>query len=222
VTERFTNEATTTLAAGINASATSLTVSSSANFPAANFRVRIDNEILLVTAVAGTTWTVTRAVEAVNGVQVAASHAVLATVAHVLTAGGLQQAITEAGTGSHPAIVVGSTNPTLASSTPTALADPTRTIATSAGSDIDVEARMTISSTGIDSINVFVRLDGGAWQLIADVYPLSGGRWPVSGTWRFPSVSAATHTIEMGWSNSGSVTATSYAATRTLRCRELR
>jgi hypothetical protein len=91
--ERFSNEAATTLAAGINAAATSLPVSSSANFPAANFRVRIDNEILLVTAVAGTTWTVTRAVEAVNGVQVAASHAVLATVAHVLTAGGLQQAL---------------------------------------------------------------------------------------------------------------------------------
>jgi hypothetical protein len=102
--ERFSNEPTTTLAAGITASATSLTVSSSAGFPAANFRVRIDNEILLVTAVAGTIWTVTRAVESTT----AAAHAVLATVAHVLTAGGLTQALLEAGAAAVTTLVAGS------------------------------------------------------------------------------------------------------------------
>lgn len=66
-------------------------VSSTTGFPASgNFRVRIDNEILLVTAVAGTTWTVTRAAEAVAGVQTATAHAQGATVTHVPTAASVQ------------------------------------------------------------------------------------------------------------------------------------
>lgn len=53
----------TTLNGGINGAVTSLVVAAFAAFPAANgFKVKIDDEILLVTAGAGTsTWTVTRA-----------------------------------------------------------------------------------------------------------------------------------------------------------------
>ena len=55
----------TTVAGSISASATSMAVASGAAFPAtAEFRVRVDSEILLVTAGAGTTtWTVTRAAD---------------------------------------------------------------------------------------------------------------------------------------------------------------
>jgi len=88
--EQFTNDAVTTLVGTIAAGDTSLTVANATAFPSVpQFRIRIDAEILLVTAVAGATWTVTRAVEAVTGIQVAAAHASGAAVTEVLTAAAL-------------------------------------------------------------------------------------------------------------------------------------
>lgn len=53
-----------TLAAAITTTTgTSITVSSSATFPAAPFIISIDTEAMLVTVVSGTTWTVTRGYE---------------------------------------------------------------------------------------------------------------------------------------------------------------
>jgi hypothetical protein len=93
MTEQFTNDASTTLNGAIGSADATLTVNSATGFPATgNFRVRIDNEILLVTSVAGTLWSVTRAVEAVAGVQAAAAHANGVVVTHVLTAGSLLNA----------------------------------------------------------------------------------------------------------------------------------
>jgi len=49
---------TTTLSSGITSSATTLTVTSTTGFPTTPpFRVQIDSEIMLVTAVSGATWT---------------------------------------------------------------------------------------------------------------------------------------------------------------------
>ena len=60
--EQFANNAQSTLTAAITAGATSLTVQSAAAFPSSpQFRILIDSEILLVTAVSGNTFTVTRA-----------------------------------------------------------------------------------------------------------------------------------------------------------------
>jgi len=69
VSVKFTNNAETTLASGINSSVTSLTVASSSGFPTITtgeyFYVTLDdgtnNEIVKVTAVSGTTWTIVRA-----------------------------------------------------------------------------------------------------------------------------------------------------------------
>lgn len=62
--ELITNNAQTTLSAGINNSVTSLSVASATLFPTTgNFRIRIGTELLLVTAVSGTTFTVTRGIE---------------------------------------------------------------------------------------------------------------------------------------------------------------
>lgn len=84
--EKYANDAASTLNAGINNSVTSLVVVSAATFPALpSFRIRIDDEAMLVTAVAGTTFTVTRAIEGTA----AASHSTAAAVYHVLTAGAL-------------------------------------------------------------------------------------------------------------------------------------
>ena len=77
----------TTLAAGIDASVTTITVASAATFPASvQFRILIENEHLLVTAgAASTTWTVVRGIEGTTG----AAHASGASVYHVLTAAAL-------------------------------------------------------------------------------------------------------------------------------------
>jgi hypothetical protein len=83
--ENYSNDFSTTLSAGINNSVTSFTVASSTGAPSPNFRIRVDDEIMLVTGVAGTTWTVTRGQESTT----AASHSSGAIVVHVLTAGAL-------------------------------------------------------------------------------------------------------------------------------------
>jgi len=86
--EQFANNYESTLAGGINNSVTSLSVASPSGAPAGgDFRLRIDDELLLVTAVAGSTFTVDRGIEGT----VAAAHSSGATVQLVLTAGALEQ-----------------------------------------------------------------------------------------------------------------------------------
>lgn len=86
MTERFSNGAQTTLSGGITESATTLVVASALRFPTAgNFRILIGDELLLVTEVADTTFTVLRGQEGTT----AASHLMGATVSGVITAGAL-------------------------------------------------------------------------------------------------------------------------------------
>lgn len=91
--EIFTNvndAPVTTLALHLDAISTSLTVADGSTSPATgNFRIRIDNEIMLVTGVAGNVWTVTRSAEPIIGVTLAAAHSVGANVDLVVTAGSL-------------------------------------------------------------------------------------------------------------------------------------
>ncbi|MBL8794269.1 MAG: hypothetical protein JNM56_10205 [Planctomycetia bacterium] len=90
-TEQYANNAQTTLNGAIGSGDTTLTVVSATGFPGIpQFRIRIDNELLLVTAGAGTTsWNVTRGIESTP----AAGHSNGATVTQVLTAGGLKNVI---------------------------------------------------------------------------------------------------------------------------------
>jgi hypothetical protein len=95
-TEKFANNAATTLAAAITTTnGTSITVTSETGFPAVQFRIIIDSEIMLVTTVATTTWTVARAQEGTTG----ATHLNGAPVTHILTAGGLAQTLTDTKSG---------------------------------------------------------------------------------------------------------------------------
>lgn len=89
--ENFSNNYATTLNGAIDNAVTSLVVTSSVGRPDPNFRIIIDSEILLVTAVAGTTYTVTRGVEGTT----AAAHSNGAAVTHILTAEGLRLAVTD-------------------------------------------------------------------------------------------------------------------------------
>lgn len=87
MTETFSNNAESTLDTAIDADDVSVIVDDATTFPAAgNFRLRIDDEIMLVTAVAGATYTVTRGQEGTT----AASHSAGAQVRHVLTAAALR------------------------------------------------------------------------------------------------------------------------------------
>ncbi|MEI6730585.1 MAG: GDSL-type esterase/lipase family protein, partial [Pseudomonadota bacterium] len=82
--EQFTNLAQTTLAGGIAAGATSLSVASAVKFPGSGqFRIVIDQEIFLVTGVSGNNFTV---IPGYEGTQTTA-HTSGAAVAHILTAG---------------------------------------------------------------------------------------------------------------------------------------
>jgi hypothetical protein len=87
MTEYFVNyTAQTTLLAGIDASTTTLQIVAVAGSPpTAQLRIRIDNEMMLVTNVAGTTYTVTRGIEGTVG----AAHSAGAIVRYILTAAAL-------------------------------------------------------------------------------------------------------------------------------------
>jgi hypothetical protein len=90
VTEQFVNNASSTLNGSITNSATSLIVTSASSFPTSgNFRIIVDNEIMLVTAVSTNTFTVTRGYESTTGV----SHNSGVPVTHIFTAGALSKAV---------------------------------------------------------------------------------------------------------------------------------
>ena len=85
--ELYVNDPGTTLAAAITSTgATTISVSSSTGYPSTgNFRILVDTELMLVTSVSGTTWTVTRGIESTT----AATHLNGVAVNHILTQGAL-------------------------------------------------------------------------------------------------------------------------------------
>lgn len=86
--EQFANNAGSVLNGGINNSVTSLVVSSAASFPATGiFSILIDSEIMTVSAVSGTTFTVVRGAEGTT----AASHSNGASVDMIETARSMSQ-----------------------------------------------------------------------------------------------------------------------------------
>lgn len=91
--ENLGNDFQTTLSSPIaNGATTSIAVVSGVGAPAANFRIRVDDELMLVTSVgAGTNWTVQRGLEGTT----AMAHTSGSVVTHVLTAGGFAQRVNE-------------------------------------------------------------------------------------------------------------------------------
>lgn len=87
-TEKFSNNATTNLTNPIGSGDASFDVNAVTNFPTTgNFRIRIDDEIMLVTAVTGLTFSVTRGQETTSAV----SHSAGTLVREVLTAGAVDR-----------------------------------------------------------------------------------------------------------------------------------
>lgn len=91
--ENFSNDAQTTLNGAIASGATSLVVVDDETFPTlAPFRIRIEDEIIIVGAIVGTTFSsLTRGAEGT----IAADHATGMVVEHVLTAGSLLAAVND-------------------------------------------------------------------------------------------------------------------------------
>lgn len=91
--ENFANDVSGLLSAAIaNGTDTTVNMQSATGFPAVNFRIRIDNEYMLVTSLGtGLNWTVTRAIEGTTGV----AHSNGAPVYQIVTVGGLSQYITD-------------------------------------------------------------------------------------------------------------------------------
>lgn len=87
-TERFSNQAATTLASSIGSGDLSISVQGTAHFPTQpEFRIRVGQELMLVTGVAGVVYTVTRGIESTS----ASSHAAGTAVVAVLTAGAIDE-----------------------------------------------------------------------------------------------------------------------------------
>src|SRR5262245_26734501 len=88
--EVYTNSAVTTLQLSMLAGDTTCTIADPTNFPSTNgqYRIIINNEIMLVTAVAGSVLTVTRAQEGTTAV----AHSAGATVAGIATAASIVRA----------------------------------------------------------------------------------------------------------------------------------
>lgn len=91
--EQVANNPQTTITGAMGSGDSSLTVASASAFPTSgNFRVLIDNELILVGAVSGTTFSsLTRGVESTT----AATHSSGATITQVLSVGGLLQLIAD-------------------------------------------------------------------------------------------------------------------------------
>lgn len=89
--QRHANNATTTLATALtNTTGTSVVVTSASSFPLyAEFQIKIDSELMLVTARGGNTFTVVRGAEG----STPATHSAGATVSAVLTARGLYNTV---------------------------------------------------------------------------------------------------------------------------------
>lgn len=90
--EQFVNDPGTQLTTGCTDSDVSVTVVNASGYPTSgNFRIKIDDEIMIVTSVSGAVWTVTRGAESTT----AAAHSGGAAVNHVFTAGSYKQALAD-------------------------------------------------------------------------------------------------------------------------------
>ncbi|MBL8794266.1 MAG: hypothetical protein JNM56_10190 [Planctomycetia bacterium] len=156
-TEKFANNAQTTLVGDINNSVTSITVASGSGFPASEqFRIRIDNELMLVTTggSGSTTWTVTRGVEGTT----ATSHCGGALVTHGLTAGAIQNLDASVITTGVLPIAKGGTNSTAA-------LNNNRLMGSSGGAIVErgamTNGQLPIGSTGAAPVNAALTAGSG-------------------------------------------------------------
>jgi hypothetical protein len=151
--------------AGMLISDLTFVISNAAGFPSPNFRIKINDEIMLVTTVVGTTFTVTRAQEGTS----AAAHVLGASVWGVVTAGALTAAF---GTGStsqtYIDLLANRSNTITSSATPIPVADTTDTFTVTALATGATFGVPTYTTTPIDGQALLIRIkDNGSVQTLA-------------------------------------------------------
>lgn len=152
--EQYANFYATTLSGAITNAATSLVVAAAPpGGLTTRWRLRIDSEIMLVTAVAGTTLTVTRGAEGTT----AASHANGATVEAVLTAAGAKAA---------GSVGMGTANVRDYGAVGDGVTDDTAAIAAALASSTDVYVPPGTYVTGPIVLTHKQTLRGAGWQSI--------------------------------------------------------
>lgn len=209
--EQFANNAATTLNGAIIAGATSLVVTSAAQFPGSgDFRILIGSELMLVTAVAGTTFTITRGVESTTD----AGHANGDAVTHVITAASLIAAVTDYDRVKHLQTVFNSTAVRETTTTSIPLDDTIpqsgegKEILTCSitpqdpASDLYITFNGWITTSGVSWIIVALFQDSGAnaLQAIAVYNDTNGGGRSVPLVWKVAagSITPTTFKIRMG------------------------
>jgi hypothetical protein len=137
MTERISNNASTTLNGTINNSTTTIVVTNATGFPpSGNFRIIIGGELMLVTGVSGNTFTVTRGIEGTAP----ASHASGLNITHILTAGSMFQLLAENGGG------------------------PTTTLTVSDFTQHNFTDAITTNGTGSVLLEIPAQVSGGQYQ----------------------------------------------------------
>lgn len=202
MSEQYANDpGGVTLGSGINNSVTSLGISSATGYPGSGtFRIRIDNEIIIVGAISGTTLSsLTRGAEGTT----AASHSSGAAVSLVLTAGSLAAI---------PGTVLGylyvDTQESTASATPVDLATlDTVTFTLDKTTDVIIQYNCEVFSSGTTAAVNQANVDGSIVSASNLQFAnLSSSNVALPYFIVVPALAAGTHTIKMQhWTTGGSV-----------------
>lgn len=156
--EQFTNLATTTLSTGVNDLVTTVSVSDASKFPTiGQFRVRVENEFMIVTGVSGTSFTVVRGSEG----STAAAHLSGAAITQVLTAGAMA-AFCQNIVATQADIDLTTTAVTLIDTRPTTPTGPGRWKLVS----IDLRVKVAITGGGTPSATVKIGSTSGGQEIV--------------------------------------------------------
>jgi hypothetical protein len=164
-TERFANKAITTLNGGIDGVVTSLVVNDPSKFPTLpQFRILVESELMLVTGVSGSTFTVQRGSEGTTNV----SHANGVTVTHILTSGALDSLRNASGLQSATTIVLISSAPA---------PSPGQVLTATSSTDADWETPAPSSTLVTMAVDIDLTTTGNYLIDTRPSTPTGPGRW---------------------------------------------
>lgn len=199
--ENFANLYQTTIndSGGISDTDTSVTVTTATGAPPANFRLKCEDELMLVTAVVGSTFTITRGIEGTT----ATSHADGATVTHVLTAASVQEVgkhasaryIRTAGNYTTTAATFGDIDGTNASFTLTVRANA-RILMGMAGAS---NCNNTAGGTWFDAVVDGTRQGGDLGLTGYGQHSTASEAFPIGWSYLTDQLSAGSHTVKWQW-----------------------
>lgn len=195
MSENFANNYSTALDGAIDNSQTTFDVLSVGGAPSVNFRIKVENELMLVTGVSSLTFTVTRGVEGTS----AASHDDGTLVTHVFTATGIR-----AGTGFIQSSVSEYTQGSELQTTSTSFVDMTGqsiTITTEAVRCLVIFAASANNSNAGSLVCFDLNIDGTRHANTTNglIEVANSNKTPVCFTVLTDVLSAGSHTFKIQW-----------------------